>query len=121
MSPPGPPEPIEPAEPAESRASGEPVASAEPSPAVVPLDLELVRREWPAVLEAVKGRSKRLQAQLAEGTVERLEGRQVVVGYRTSHAFLAQQVGEAQWAELFAEILQGGVRLTAAPADRGPR
>jgi DNA polymerase III subunit gamma/tau len=93
--------PAVPAAPARSRAKARAQAPAEPpveeagwgpaeAPARVPVDLDLVRRSWPLVLERVQAASKVTASFLGHGRPVALEGRQLVVELPRDRKFEAE-------------------------------
>jgi hypothetical protein len=86
----------------------EPALAADPVPtaasAVAPLDLELVRSSWPAVLNAVKTRRMMLHALLNEGHPTALDGEVLTITFGARHGFHAGEVARADWVALFAEV-----------------
>jgi hypothetical protein len=89
------------------QAPAPPAAAPEPvpdGPVAQPLDLEMVRASWPAVLEAVKGRKRSLHAWLQMGTPSALDGAALTLRFPPTYAFHAERVGSDDWTDLFGEV-----------------
>jgi DNA polymerase-3 subunit gamma/tau len=67
---------------------------AEDAPARVPVDLDLVRRSWPLVLERVQAASRVTASFLGHGRPVALEGRQVVVELPRDRRFEAEALAK---------------------------
>src|SRR5829696_942647 len=94
-------EPLSTAPPARPRAQAKAEAPAEPppeeagwgpaeAPARVPVDLDLVRRSWPLVLERVQAGSKVTASFLGHGRPVALEGRQLMIELPRDRKFEAE-------------------------------
>jgi DNA polymerase-3 subunit gamma/tau len=123
------------------RLSTAPPAAAEPpveeagwgpaeAPARVPVDLDLVRRSWPLVLERVQAASKVTASFLGHGRPVTLEGRQLVVELPRDRRFEAEALvknGRNQQVDGVLEAMLGGgleIRVVVGehtgPADPDP-
>src|SRR5215211_7200597 len=110
-----PPTPVVPARPrAKARAAAEPPPEeagwgpAE-APARVPVDLDLVRRSWPLVLERVQAASKVTASFLGHGRPVALEGRRLVVELPRDRKFEAEALsGRSRQVEGVLEAMLGG-------------
>jgi len=105
-------------------------APAQPAPSV-PVDLDLVLRSWPLVVEKVRAASRVAATYLDNGRPVAVEGRQVVVEFPPQSRFYADALskdGRSKRVDAALETVLGGgleVRLTigetAGPApDAGP-
>jgi DNA polymerase III subunit gamma/tau len=100
------------------------------APARVPVDLDLVRRSWPLVLERVQAASKVTASFLGHGRPVALEGRQLVVELPRDRRFEAEALvknGRNQQVDGVLEAILGGgleIRVVvgehAGPADPDP-
>jgi len=129
------PDPEPPAKPSKSRAKQPAAEPAEPSGAEpVPrhaaselVDLEMVRRDWPLVLEEVRKVGKSLHALLSEGRPRSLEDGRLQLECR--YDFHARQLAEAKNANVIGEAIRSvfGVTLVVvttvgdAPLEPEPR
>jgi DNA polymerase III subunit gamma/tau len=121
------------------RLSTAPPAAAEPpveeagwgaaeAPAQVPVDLDLVRRSWPLVLERVQASSRVTASFLGHGRPVALEGRQLVVELPRDRKFEAEALaGRSRQVDGVLEAMLGGgleVRVVvgehAGPEDADP-
>ena len=121
------------------RLSTAPPAAAEPpaeeagwgaaeAPAQVPVDLDLVRRSWPLVLERVQAASRVTASFLGHGRPVALEGRQLVVELPRDRKFEAEALaGRSRQVDGVLEAMLGGgleVRVVvgehAGPEDADP-
>jgi DNA polymerase III subunit gamma/tau len=105
---------------ARSRAKAEAQAPAEPpveeagwgpaeAPARVPVDLDLVRRSWPLVLERVQAASRVTASFLGHGRPVALEGRQLVVELPRDRKFEAEALaGRSRQVDGVLEAMLGG-------------
>src|SRR2546421_4016018 len=76
----------------------------EPSTATGLVDLEMVRRSWPVVLEEVRQKSRKLHALLGDAGVQSFDGRVITVEVR--FAIHADMVTEAKNAAIVAGAVQ---------------
>jgi DNA polymerase-3 subunit gamma/tau len=100
------------------------------APARVPVDLDLVRRSWPLVLERVQAASKVTASFLGHGRPVALEGRQLVVELPRDRRFEAEALvknGRNQQVDGVLEAMLGGgleIRVVVGehtgPADPDP-
>jgi DNA polymerase-3 subunit gamma/tau len=100
------------------------------APAQVPVDLDLVRRSWPLVLERVQAASKVTASFLGHGRPVALEGRQLVVELPRDRRFEAEALvknGRNQQVDGVLEAMLGGgleIRVVVGehtgPADPDP-
>jgi DNA polymerase III subunit gamma/tau len=98
------------------------------APARVPVDLDLVRRSWPLVLERVHAASKVTASFLGHGRLVALEGRQLVVELPKDRKFEAEALaGRSRQVDGVLEAMLGGgleVRVVvgehAGPEDADP-
>jgi DNA polymerase-3 subunit gamma/tau len=100
------------------------------APARVPVDLDLVRRSWPLVLERVQAASKVTASFLGHGRPVALEGRQLVVELPRDRRFEAEALvknGRNQQVDGVLEAMLGGgleIRVVvgehAGPEDPDP-
>ncbi|HYN18855.1 MAG TPA: hypothetical protein VEY96_12290, partial [Actinomycetes bacterium] len=100
------------------------------APARVPVDLDLVRRSWPLVLERVRATSKVTASFLGHGRPVALEGRQVVVELPRDKRFEAEALakdGRNRQVDGVLEAMLGGgleIRLVigehAGPEESDP-
>jgi DNA polymerase-3 subunit gamma/tau len=100
------------------------------APARVPVDLDLVRRSWPLVLERVQAASKVTASFLGHGRPVTLEGRQLVVELPRDRRFEAEALvknGRNQQVDGVLEAMLGGgleIRVVVGehtgPADPDP-
>jgi DNA polymerase III subunit gamma/tau len=130
-----------PAAQARSRAKARAEAAAEPAaeeagwgpaetPARVPVDLDLVRRSWPLVLERVQATSRVTASFLGHGRPVALEGRQLVVELPRDRRFEAEALGKdgrnRQVDGVLEAMLGGGLEIRvvvgehAGPEDPDP-
>lgn len=118
--------PAAPEQPAQHAPAAASPAPAEPAPAAS-VDLDLVRSSWPAVLDAVKRRKRRLHAWLSEGQPHAVEGDVLTLAFRSGYAFHAENVADAEWAEAFAAVFSESfgvplrVRTVVDDGDPEPR
>jgi DNA polymerase III subunit gamma/tau len=118
---PGGPEPRSDAAPSTpARPSAKAKAAAEPppeeagwgpaeAPAQVPVDLDLVRRSWPLVLERVQAASRVTASFLGHGRPVALEGRQLVVELPRDRRFEAEALaGRSRQVDGVLEAMLGG-------------
>ena len=98
------------------------------APARVPVDLDLVRRSWPLVLERVQAASRVTASFLGHGRPVALEGRQLVVELPRDRRFEAEALaGRSRQVDGVLEAMLGGgleVRVVvgehAGPQDADP-
>ncbi|HXP15027.1 MAG TPA: hypothetical protein VN907_06975, partial [Actinomycetes bacterium] len=98
------------------------------APARVPVDLDLVRRSWPLVLERVQAASRVTASFLGHGRPVALEGRRLVVELPRDRKFEAEALsGRSRQVEGVLEAMLGGgleVRVVvgehAGPEDPDP-
>jgi DNA polymerase-3 subunit gamma/tau len=98
------------------------------APARVPVDLDLVRRSWPLVLERVQSASRVTASFLGHGRPVTLEGRQLVVELPRDRKFEAEALaGRSRQVEGVLEAMLGGgleIRVVvgehAGPEDPDP-
>ncbi len=98
------------------------------APAQVPVDLDLVRRSWPLVLERVQAASRVTASFLGHGRPVALEGRQLVVELPRDRKFEAEALaGRSRQVDGVLEAMLGGgleVRVVvgehAGPEDADP-
>ncbi|HSO54007.1 MAG TPA: DNA polymerase III subunit gamma/tau [Actinomycetes bacterium] len=98
------------------------------APARVPVDLDLVRRSWPLVLERVQAASRVTASFLGHGRPVALEGRQLVVELPRDRKFEAEALaGRSRQVDGVLEAMLGGgleVRVVvgehAGPEDADP-
>ena len=98
------------------------------APARVPVDLDLVRRSWPLVLERVQAASRVTASFLGHGRPVALEGRQLVVELPRDRKFEAEALaGRSRQVDGVLEAMLGGgleVRVVvgehAGPQDADP-
>jgi len=131
--------PAAPAASARPRARAKAEAPAEPpveeagwgpaeAPARVPVDLDLVRRSWPLVLERVQAASRVTASFLGHGRPVALEGRQLVIELPRDRKFEAEALaGRSRQVDGVLEAMLGGgleVRVVvgehAGPEDPDP-
>jgi DNA polymerase III subunit gamma/tau len=83
--------------------------SAAEAPAQVPVDLDLVRRSWPLVLERVQAASRVTASFLGHGRPVALEGRQLVVELPRDRKFEAEALaGRSRQVDGVLEAMLGG-------------
>ena len=95
------------------------------APARVPVDLDLVRRSWPLVLERVQAASKVTASFLGHGRPIALEGRQVVVELPRDRKFEAEALVKSgrnrQVDGVLEAMLGGGLEIRVVVGDHaGP-
>ena len=93
------------------------------APARVPVDLDLVRRSWPLVLERVQSASRVTASFLGHGRPVALEGRQLVVELPRDRKFEAEALaGRSRQVEGVLEaMLGGGLEIRVVVGDHtGP-
>ena len=98
------------------------------APARVPVDLDLVRRSWPLVLERVQAASRVTASFLGHGRPVALEGRRLVVELPRDRKFEAEALsGRSRQVEGVLEAMLGGgleIRVVvgdhAGPEEPGP-
>jgi DNA polymerase III subunit gamma/tau len=95
------------------------------APARVPVDLDLVRRSWPLVLERVQAASKVTASFLGHGRPVALEGRQVVVELPRDRKFEAEALVKSgrnrQVDGVLEAMLGGGLEIRVVVGDHaGP-
>jgi DNA polymerase-3 subunit gamma/tau len=93
------------------------------APARVPVDLDLVRRSWPLVLERVQGASRVTASFLGHGRPVALEGRRLVVELPRDRKFEAEALsGRSRQVEGVLEaMLGGGLEIRVVVGDHaGP-
>jgi hypothetical protein len=98
------------------------------APARVPVDLDLVRRSWPLVLERVQAASRLTASFLGHGRPVALEGRRLVVELPKDRPFEAENLaGRSRQVEGVLEAMLGGgleIRVVvgehAGPEDPDP-
>src|SRR5215218_9668577 len=95
------------------------------APARVPVDLDLVRRSWPLVLERVQAASKVTASFLGHGRPVVLEGRQVVVELPRDRKFEAEALVKSgrnrQVDGVLEAMLGGGLEIRVVVGDHaGP-
>src|SRR5829696_2240490 len=98
------------------------------APAQVPVDLDLVRRSWPLVLERVQAASRVTASFLGHGRPVALEGRQLVIELPRDRKFEAEALaGRSRQVDGVLEAMLGGgleVRVVvgehAGPEDPDP-
>jgi DNA polymerase-3 subunit gamma/tau len=113
--------------PAKGRA-GEAAAQEEPgwgraeAPADVPVDLDLVRRSWPLVIERVQANSRVTASFLGNGQPVALEGRQLVVELPRDRRFEAEALtkdGRNRQVDAVLEaMLGGGLQIRVVVGDQ---
>jgi DNA polymerase-3 subunit gamma/tau len=123
--------PPAPTPPAESEPASQPADPA-PAPATPPpggtFDVAAVRRIWPDVLDAVKGKSRRTHALMLNGTVSALDGNTLILAM--SSAPLARLVSEeSNLAQIRAALhsvlgvdwrVRAGIEGEASASSTGP-
>jgi DNA polymerase-3 subunit gamma/tau len=98
-----------PKEPAAEPPAEEAGWSAAEAPAQVPVDLDLVRRSWPLVLEKVQAASRVTASFLGHGRPVALEGRQLVVELPRDRKFEAEALaGRSRQVDGVLEAMLGG-------------
>lgn len=98
-----------PKEPAAEPPAEEAGWSAAEAPAQVPVDLDLVRRSWPLVLERVQAASRVTASFLGHGRPVALEGRQLVVELPRDRKFEAEALaGRSRQVDGVLEAMLGG-------------
>ncbi|HEV2920668.1 MAG TPA: hypothetical protein VG673_15715, partial [Actinomycetota bacterium] len=95
------------------------------APARVPVDLDLVRRSWPLVLERVQATSRVTASFLGHGRPVALEGRQVVVELPRDRKFEAEALVKSgrnrQVDGVLEAMLGGGLEIRVVVGDHaGP-
>jgi DNA polymerase III subunit gamma/tau len=95
------------------------------APARVPVDLDLVRRSWPLVLERVQATSRVTASFLGHGRPVALEGRQLVVELPKDRRFEAEALAKdgrnRQVDGVLEAMLGGGLEIRVAVGDHiGP-
>jgi DNA polymerase-3 subunit gamma/tau len=123
-----------PASAAEAQTAAKAPASAPEAPAsvqshataMIPADLDHLRRAWPVVLDAVKKRQAGLSAVLGEGLPESLEADTLVVKFPAGCSFQANQVARGAnpgvIADALKELTGKDLRVTAKLAtDAEPK
>ena len=137
------PRPEAPSRPAETPARAVPAAQAKPrskakaaraeapaeeagwgpaeAPARVPVDLDLVRRSWPLVLERVQAASRLTASFLGHGRPVALEGRQLVVELPKDRRFEAEALAKdgrnRQVDGVLEAMLGGGLEIRVVVGD----
>jgi hypothetical protein len=85
------------------------------------VDLELVQRSWDAVLEAVKGRKRSLQAWLLMARPVSLTGTTLGLEFRPGYGFhadnCARDDSQALLGEVFTEVLGARLRVDCKVAE----
>jgi DNA polymerase III subunit gamma/tau len=93
----------------------------EPAPSV-PVDLDLVRRSWPLVIERVQAASRVTASFLGNGRPVALEGRQVVVELPRDRRFEAEALTKdgrhRQVNAVLEAVLGGGLEIRVVVGDR---
>jgi DNA polymerase III subunit gamma/tau len=106
---------------AEAAAQEDPWDQAE-APAHVPVDLELIRRSWPLVIERVQANSRVTASFLGNGQPVALEGRQVVVELPRDRRFEAEALGKdgrnRQVDAVLEAMLGGGLQIRVVVGDQ---
>jgi hypothetical protein len=86
-----------------------------------PVDLELVQRSWPAVLDAVKDRSRRLHAFLTPGRPVAISSEALTVAFGAGSSFHAEQCGNEEWqgafSDVFSTVLGAPLRIRCTVTD----
>jgi hypothetical protein len=95
------------------------------APAQVPVDLDLVRRSWPLVLERVQAASRVTASFLGHGRPVALEGRQLVVELPKDRRFEAEALAKdgrnRQVDGVLEAMLGGGLEIRVVVGDHtGP-
>jgi DNA polymerase-3 subunit gamma/tau len=107
---------------AASVAEEEPGWAAEETTASVPVDLDLVRRSWPLVVERVQAASRVTASFLGNGQPVALEGRQVVVELPRDKRFEAEALTKdgrnRQVNDVLEVMLGGGLEIRVVVGDR---
>ncbi|MDP8970074.1 MAG: hypothetical protein M3N52_06200, partial [Actinomycetota bacterium] len=89
------------------------------------VDLELVTRSWPAVLEATKSRSRRLHAFLLQARVVQVSDSTLVLEFPPGYGFHAEHcasdASQAKLGEVLTEVLGAHLRLRCRVADGDDR
>jgi DNA polymerase III subunit gamma/tau len=106
----------------EAAAQEEPGWGQAEAPADVPVDLELVRRSWPLVIERVQANSRVTASFLGNGQPVALEGRQVVVELPRDRRFEAEALtkdGRNRQVDAVLEaMLGGGLQIRVVVGDQ---
>ena len=114
-----------PPDPAPPPESAEPAPPRDPSPETAPdggghagvqdtgVDLEFVKRSWPAILDAVKSRSRRLEAFVSPGRPVALDNSVLTLRFGSASRFHAEQCASEEWRQPLQEVLHAvlGARL----------
>jgi DNA polymerase III subunit gamma/tau len=107
---------------AASAAEEEPGWATAETPASVPVDLDLVRRSWPLVIERVQAASRVTASFLGNGRPVALEGRQVVVELPRDKRFEAEALTKdgrhRQVNAVLEAVLGGGLEIHVVVGDR---
>jgi DNA polymerase III subunit gamma/tau len=105
-----------------SVADEEPGWAADEAAASVPVDLDLVRRSWPLVVERVQAASRVTASFLGNGRPVALEGRQVVVELPRDKRFEAEALSKdgrnRQVNDVLEVVLGGGLEIRVVVGDR---
>ena len=96
--------------------------------AIIPPELEHLRRAWKVVIDAVHKRRAGLAAVLGEGRVESLEGDELIIRFPAGFGFQVDQVGRGDNPQIIAAVLRQltgrdlhvSARLAAGPAPEVP-
>jgi DNA polymerase-3 subunit gamma/tau len=99
------PQPSAPEPVAVEPSAPEPVAVEPSAPEPVAVDLGFVQQTWPAVIEAVKARSRRLEAFLSPGRPIGLEGDTLTLAFGPTYGFHAEQCASEEWRAALGEVL----------------
>jgi DNA polymerase III subunit gamma/tau len=107
---------------AEAAAQEEPGWTQAEAPADVPVDLELIRRSWPLVIERVQANSRVTASFLGNGQPVALEGRQVVVELPRDRRFEAEALSKdgrnRQVDAVLEAMLGGGLQIRVVVGDQ---
>ncbi|MGI8873896.1 MAG: DNA polymerase III subunit gamma/tau [Egibacteraceae bacterium] len=99
-----------------------PEPEAQPAPvAAGGVDIDLVRSTWPALLDAVKTRSKRLHAFLSPAQPTTLSGGELALVFGPNSSFHAEQCASSEWREqltaAFTDVLGEPLRVQCTVRD----
>jgi DNA polymerase-3 subunit gamma/tau len=120
-------------QPVAAASTPQPDAPVGPAPGAQPaaaaaggVDIDLVRSSWPALLDAVKARSKRLHAFLSPAQPTALSGGELTLVFGPNFSFHAEQCASSEWRDhleaAFTEVLGDPPRLQCAVRDdAGPQ
>jgi DNA polymerase III subunit gamma/tau len=96
-------------------------AEAQREPIATSVDLEFVQQTWPAVVEAVKGRSRRLHAFLTPASPMGVQGEILTLAFGKGSNFHAEQCASEEWrghlGAVFSEVLGVDLRVRCIVSD----